>query len=230
MLNQPPIRRRQAGMSLVELLVGVTVGVFIVGGAIAMFAINLKTSRQMLVEARVSQDLRAAADVIARDLRRAGYWENAIASTITDSGGLNTTRSNNDSVAADSGNSQITYSVARDTASSRSASNNTMNDDEQFGFRLSGGVLQMQVGVNNWQPLTDPNIVTINSFALTAAETPISVPDACPKTCTSDCPVVGVRSYLLQLQGTATSDSAVVRVLQERIRVRNDEITGTCPA
>lgn len=227
--------RRQRGQSLVEIMVGVAVGLFVVAGSMSVFVSSIAANRRLTVEARVNQDLRAAADIVARDLRRGGYWENAIAGTVRPANGAAVTANPNALVSADAANSTITYSVARDTSAARCSAipctDNTLDNDEQSGFRLSSGVLQMLVGADNWQALTDPAVVTVNSFALTATETTIDIRDSCEKLCTgSGCPTIKVRSYLLQLHGTSAADSAVSRVLQERIRVRNDVTAGTCPA
>jgi len=235
-------RDRQTGLSVIELMVGLALGLVIVGGALTMFVANVQSSRRMLLDARVSQDLRAAADVVARELRRAGYWENAIAGTVTTSTGVAATANLNATVTADSANSQITYSVARDTASTRCVrtlrsdltttpcTDNTLQSDEQFGFRLSGGVLQMQVGSGNWQPVTESTVETINVFSITPSETALDASAVCPSSCSGGtCPAVTVRSYALVLQGTSTSDSNVTRVLKETVRVRNDAISGACP-
>lgn len=231
-------RKGQQGLSIVELMVGVTVGLFVVVGAMAVFASSVGSSRRLTVEARVNQDLRAAADIIARDLRRGGYWENAIAGTAKTATALSVTPNPNAAASANAGTSTITYSASRDTPATRCAAvpctNNALEDDEQSGFRLSGGTLQMLIGANiekNWQSLTDPGIVTVNNFELTPSETSIDIRDSCEKTCVgTGCPTITVRSYLLKLKGTATSDSAVTRVLQERIRIRNDTTAGICPA
>lgn len=231
---RPDGRARQAGLSIVELMVGVAVGLVVVTGASMLFASNLRNSQRLLVEARVNQDLRAAADVVARDLRRAGYWENSIAGTVTPSTGATATGNVNAPVSADAATSTITYSVARDTANLRctasSCSDNTLQDDEQFGFKLQDGVLKMLVGGNNnWQPLTDSSIVTINSFTIAPTEASLDISAACAKTCTTGCPVLKVRSYVLVLKGTAVADSNVTRLLRETIRVRNDATSGSCP-
>ncbi|MDP1789633.1 MAG: hypothetical protein Q8L12_03580 [Methylibium sp.] len=60
---------------MVELLVGFTVALFVVIGSIVLLVDQLRDSRRLLLEARVHQDLRAAADLISRDLRRAGFWQ-----------------------------------------------------------------------------------------------------------------------------------------------------------
>ncbi|NJK42625.1 MAG: hypothetical protein HC937_02780 [Aquincola sp.] len=75
-------RARQRGLSVVELLIGAAVGLFIVGGAIALLVNQLRDNRVLLLETRVNQDLRSAADLVARDVRRAGYWGNALAGAV----------------------------------------------------------------------------------------------------------------------------------------------------
>ena len=236
---------RQAGVSLVELMVGVTVGLFIVAGSITLFVSLLNNSRNLLVQARVNQDLRGAADTIARELRRGGYWENAIAGTVTDSTGATTSANPNSAVTFDASTSSIRYSIARDTAvvqtPVRTANNNTLESDEQFGFKLSSGQLQMEIGSGNWQSITDPNITTVNYFKLTPTVTAVDIKASCAKACcdaiagsctatnVTACPKATVRQYTLLINGQATSDSAVNRTLAENIRIRNDLVTGGCP-
>jgi type IV pilus assembly protein PilW len=231
MLNALRFRQGQRGLSLPELMVGIVVGLFVVAGAIALLVGNVGTSRRLLIEARVNQDLRAAADVVAREVRRAGFWENAIAGTVTTATSQAAPANPNAAVTANASASTITYSVARDTPAGRSATDGTLDADEQFGFRLSSGVLEMQVGADSWQPLTDPSIITINNFALTPTETVLDIRASCAKPCTgTTCPTVTVRSYAISLRGTAVHDSSVARTLVERVRVRNDATAGVCPA
>ena len=244
-VNSGHPRRSQFGVSTVELLVGAAVGLFIVAGATTLFVGHLNSSRRLLVEARVNQDLRSAADIVARDLRRAGFWENAVAGTFTDSSGASTTSNPNATVTTNTSSASansITYSLARDSAAGRAANNNTLNTDEQFGFRLNSGTLQMQIGSGNWQSITDPGVLTVSYFTLAPTVTNIDIRDSCSKaccdavagTCTATnvaaCPKVTVRSYQLVLSATATGDSAITRTIQEQIRVRNDSFSGSCPA
>ena len=39
--------------------------------------------------------------------------------------------------------------------------------NEQFGFRLRNGALEMQLGAGNWQALTDSGTVTVTAFSAT---------------------------------------------------------------
>lgn len=230
------------GLSIVELLVGIAIGLFLLAGASMMFVSSITNSRGLLAEARVNQSLRATADLITRDLRRAGYWEDAMAGTTTTS----TATTANPYAAISATGSTVTYNLARDASAGRTATTdlNTLTPDEQFGFRISSGAVQMQVGLNNWQSVTDANVLTVTALAITPSETSLDIRDACAKpccdailgTCTAinvavppGCPKITVRRYDLSLTGQSTTDSAVVRTLKTSVRVRNDATSGACP-
>ena len=65
------------GISIVELMVGITISLFILAGASLVLTTQLDSNRRLLLEAQVQQDLRTTADMISRDVRRAGYWGKA---------------------------------------------------------------------------------------------------------------------------------------------------------
>ena len=68
---------RQRGLSIVELMVGIAVGLFVVAAASTLVATQLSDNRRLMLETQVHQDLRAAADIITREVRRSGYWNAA---------------------------------------------------------------------------------------------------------------------------------------------------------
>lgn len=228
----------QRGLSIVELMVGIAVGMFLVAGAVTMFVANLTSSRQLLVEARVNQDLRAVVDLISRDLRRAGYWENSISGTIA-AGAAGTTVANPYIAITPTGSSQIEYLFARNA-------DNTPDNNEAFGFRrdvVNGiGVIQMKTDATpTWQTLTDPSVLNVPATGLQITQTATVVPvgGACAKVCpppagaTWTCPnppTLTLRQYDITLTGTAVADARVTRTLQTRARVRNDQSAGVCPA
>lgn len=219
-------RRRPRGLSIVELMVGVAVGMLVVGGALSLFARNVSGSRQLLLEARLNQDLRAAMDLVTRDLRRAGYWGNAIQGTLA--AGASASAPQNPYAAVDtSTTNQVTYEFSQATE------NDAVDDTERFGFRLNGGALEMQSSNGNWTSITDPSTITIDSFAITPTVTTLPLGYLCPKTCgagTPNCPTVSVRSIALLVQGTSVKDSSIVRTLRSTVRLRNDSLAGSCPA
>jgi prepilin peptidase dependent protein B len=231
----PPSRtaqaaRRQRGITLVELLVAAAVGLLIVAGAISLFASHLGHTRRLLVEARVNQDLRVAADLIARDLRRAAYWGHAIQGTSLPGAAATPTRNPYGAITPDAAAPSIGYALSRDAIE-----NGTLDNNEQFGFRLNRNeqTIQMQTAAGTWQTVTDPSVMTIPSdgLAISVTETPVDVRSACARACTAaGCPTLLVRHYTLTLKARAASDGNVVRRLETRVRVRNDRLAGQCPA
>jgi type IV pilus assembly protein PilW len=242
--------RHQRGLSIVELMVGFAIGLFIVGGAIKLFVDYLGSNRRLLLETRVNQDLRAAADIIARDLRRAGYWQNAATGIWNSSSSSflgnpyrNTGTSGEIVLDDHENNSRIQYVYDKD-------GNGAVDAGEQMGFRIDNGALQMRSG-GTWQAVTDPATLTIRmvidhpttNSAGVATDT-VELWPACPcltelkcanadftsGTCTTTRPRAFVSRYTVTLTGTSTTDPAVVRTLSETVRVRNDEVRGFCPS
>jgi len=224
-------KRFSHGLSIVELLIGSAIGLFILAGASAMFVNNITNSRLLLLETRINQDLRSTLDLITRDLRRGAYWGNSLAGTLA-TGSNSTTQPNPYSDVTLGGTTEIDYTYTRDAVE-----NDTLNSStEQFGFRFdtTNNAMQMNIG-GSWQTLTNTDILSITAFTITPAETTIDVRAACAKPCTDTllaptCPRVQVRSYNMVLTGTSKIDAAVTRTLQSQVRVRNDAMSGTCPA
>lgn len=222
------IHNRQCGLSLAELLVGVAIGLFIMSGTVSLFVTNLGNTRRLMIEARVNQDMRTAAELITRDLRRAGYWANSINGTIAN--GSNSITTSNPYISVATGSPEITYSFTRDA-------NDTLNTNEQFGFRLNSGVIEMKTDAATWQAITNPNVVTISAFTVTPTVTALPTGNICQKTCLAgavspegtNCPTLTVRQYDLLLRGSATGNSTVTRELKSSVRVRNDQFAGACP-
>ncbi len=65
------------GLTLVELLVALAIGLLIVGGAATALLAQLDAQRQRLADARLTQTLHTVADLAVRELRRAGHWGRA---------------------------------------------------------------------------------------------------------------------------------------------------------
>ena len=238
MLRFNPTRRRrdQCGLSIVELMVGVAVGLLIVGGATKLIVDYLVSNKRLLVETRVNQELRAAADLVARDLRRAGYWNNATAGV----GGAGAIANPHTSGlgAVTSTATSVNYSYSRDAA----AQLNGLDAAEEAGFQLAGNVLQMKIAQGNWQPVTDPSTVNITSFSVTAA-VPALVNDlssycGCLSrlTCTlasiaatGTPPTLTIPTFNIAVTGQSVADSTIQRTLNETVRVRNAVMSGACP-
>jgi prepilin peptidase dependent protein B len=214
--------RLARGLSLVELMVGVVVGLFIVAGA-AYFVVNFNAeNRRLLLEARLTQDMRAAMDIVTRDVRRAGYWQNA-ASGVTIYGAAPPTVAYSStgfgSMTPASGATASSLSYAYDKSASAAA---TASD--QFAFGLSSGVLVTVIGGSASQPLTDPNLLTVTKFDVTANTALETI--ACPSGGAT--PSVAVRKVTITLAASSAADSSVARTLTNTVRIRNDLTSGAC--
>ena len=77
--------RRQTGVSLVELMVGLAVGMIVVAGMALMFANASRSSAELEKSMRHIENARHALDLLAEDLSMAGYFGTAAASSFADS-------------------------------------------------------------------------------------------------------------------------------------------------
>jgi prepilin peptidase dependent protein B len=218
---------RQAGLSLIELMVGLTVGLFVATAALAVLAINLRENRKLLLEARLLQDLRSASDLITRDLRHAGYWaaaEQGVALPATTGVVANPYAAT--WLASDASNT-ISFNYSRD-----GTENDAVDSNDQIGYRLRAGVVEVHVGSGGWQALTDSATFNVTEFRITATVRPIDLDGFCAKPCASghaDCsPRQEIRTLTLALGGNLAGDVSVSRRLQSEVRVRNDTLAGAC--
>jgi type IV pilus assembly protein PilW len=66
--------RRQLGISLIELMIALVVGLLLLGGLIQVYLSSKQSYNAQEQLARMQEGGRFAMDLITRDLRRAGYW------------------------------------------------------------------------------------------------------------------------------------------------------------
>ena len=194
----------------------------------------------MILETQVQQDLRASADIITRELRRAGHWGKARdgvwyadnASLIRDNrySGI---RKADDSDFAD-GEASSTVLMTYSRSGDELEETGMVESAEQLGFRLDNGVIQSRLGDSGWQALTDSNTLNVTNFALTMNLQPIRLecPKPCPDPLVENCrPILQVRDITVDIVGQAAHDSSVQRSVRSNVRLRNDAVVpGTCPA
>ena len=217
-------RRPTRGLTLVELMVGIAVGLMVVAGASFVAVNQIGDNRRLTLETQVQQDLRAAADMIARDIRRSGYW-GAPQQGLWQ--GSSPATAANPYTLVEPAAGQITFRYSRDA----DEDNSVDADNETFGFKLDGGAIKMRIG-GTWQQLTDPTVLQVTGFTVTPQSQ--SVQQACFKECPgggSACPPkLEIRRYDIEITGHAVSDSSVERSVRESVRLRNDLPSGACPA
>src|SRR5574338_1067969 len=168
----------QRGVSLIEMMIGLLVGAIVVSAVIAIYITTLRGGNNTLRTARLNQDLRAAMDVMVRDVRRAGYngWTPAGTVTLTTdndfakrvAGGLQTDL--RIYTLANTGDCILyTYdAVFRDGNVS-----GTVDASDYFGFKLAadGRLMMRTSGSNttncndgNWEAITDSAAVVVTTL------------------------------------------------------------------
>ncbi|MEP7300507.1 MAG: hypothetical protein ABI699_03190 [Caldimonas sp.] len=219
--------RRQAGLAIVELLVGAALGLIIVAAGTTVVTQNARENRALMIEARLMQDLRTAADIVSRDLRRAGYWAASASGVRSDDGSAPLANPYAAVAPASAASDAVRLSFSRDASE-----NGVVDDNEQFGFRLRGGAIELQLGDGNWQALTDPATLVVTGFTVTPRTEEASLQGFCAEPCAAGSTVCPprqqVRSFAIAIAGRSAADPAARRSVQGAVRLRNVSVVGNC--
>lgn len=213
--------RRQRGLSLVELMVGITIGLFIVAAASLVVTSQLTDNRRLLLELQVQQDLRATADVITRELRRAGGRQFPVHGVWSESDPVIANPYAGITIGA--GDTEIRFDYERGVGLQPLGFRWVVDEDE------GRSVIQTFISTG-WQDLTDGNTMTVTGFTVQERDPPI--PDQvipCPKGCdplnpadTSCWPRLLVRAFEIEITAHPRTDDTLERTVRSEVRVRND--------
>jgi hypothetical protein len=186
--------------------------------------------------------MRAAADMITRDIRRAGYWAQSYRQIWPAAGALNNPYTRMEPASAPLGTDNIEYDRSTDEEGSligtddNAVDTGTNRPRERVGFRLNADTqaIDYMVGANNWQALTDREVMQVTRFDLVLNARDFPVPcGASPQ-----CPVLGpggcrlvqtYRDLTITIVARARHDAAVQRSLQDNVRLRNSVPREACP-
>ncbi len=237
--------RYQAGVTLVELMVALALGLFLLAGGLLVYSRALQGSADNMSMNHLDTQLRASAQVMMRDIRRAGYW-GVLAATVS-SGNL--ARLVNDPfrqivIGNDTGESSgscILFSYdLNDDGLIGVGGGGTVNDAtieneanmEQFGYRLNKDVIEMRTGgatyacdSGTWQPMTDSSI-TVSLLKFIESKTQLEILNAAGGTA-GECKDNGdtclqQRSIEIDIDGHISSDASSKESIRNTVDVRND--------
>lgn len=207
---------RSAGFTLTELLVGCTVGLLVAGGMTLAYAQIAAGAGRTLLDAQLRRSLSSAADVIAGDLRRAGYWSRARELSAGVANGYAPIHIVDDGTCV-----LFSYDEEADNPEARPRA------ADQHGLRLRGGVLQSRTSAEGcgdstctsceggvWWAITDPQAVTVTGFALALEEHTRAVGER----------VAVVRNVSFALTGALARHPAVRHTIEMQVNVRNDKL------
>jgi type IV pilus assembly protein PilW len=217
--------RRQRGLSVVEMMVGIAVGLFIVAAASMLVSSQLTSNRRLLLDTQLQQDLRATADIVARELRRAGaqsdlqaqqsIWYPGTTGVSTNTWSANVTPSTGSPSQTD-----FQYQRAATVLQNR------------FVLNTSTHVISTLIG-GNLQDLTDGNVLKVTGFTVTpqnGAAIQIPCPNDCPGGGNACWPTVTVREFVVVIDGESLTDASIQRSVRMHVRLRNDWVKNNSGA
>lgn len=219
--------RRQRGFSLVEILISMTLGLFLLLGLTTFMANTLVSDTKTMLMSRLNQEARSAMLLMVREIRRAGYWGTPTFAL----GPLTGAGAGSLFINPFAAITPITPGVPGSCILFRYDKNHNALPEasEFFGFlRTNAGVVQMYAGTGattcaggvGWAALTDArnSNVTALSFALSAAapayvlEGPLGALG----------PSIRVRYVTIQMTVQSKADPSLTLRLQETVKLEND--------
>lgn len=204
--------RRQRGVTLIEMVVGIAISIVIIIVVLGIFSDTVTSSQRIIERGKLDRDLSSIMDIIAADVQRAGYWSNA------------TSSSTNPFM---SGTDDLTVSTNCITLSYDSANDGTVDDSDRFGYRLTNGAIQFRppgstfsctAASTNWNNLSDPNAITITAFNVTSTNVAVDIDNS---TATTD--TINQRSVTITLTGQLRNNTNQTQTITRTIVVRNNK-------
>lgn len=176
------IHKQQAGVTLVELMIGLLVGLIVVAGGISIFTASIRGQTDNINLTRLNQDMRAMMDIMVRDIRRAGF---VTSSPDANSASFLASLRDNPFFSATTDIAVWDYDGGSDNCTvyaynSDNSDPPVVSQGKLFGFRLnSDGILSMRKSGNannvdctdgSWETITEPDVeVTDLTFTLTSS-------------------------------------------------------------
>lgn len=237
--------RQQRGVSLIELMVGMTIGLIIVAAAGSIYITAMRGGADATRSAKLNMELRGAMDTMVSEIRRAGYLYTTTSTDTTANPFMQAT--SNLSIPSAS---CVLFSYDADQSGA-------INTADFFGFKQNGDAIAMRsggtalpttsdgcaVGTDSWEKITDDNNVVVDTLSFTNT---VTTPDdmfQCWNTSTNasetaSCKagetvydgatagsrLVETRSVSVALTGHHKADPLTKISLTQQVRVRNDKI------
>ncbi|MBT8053864.1 MAG: hypothetical protein HKN57_04550 [Xanthomonadales bacterium] len=225
------MKDRQAGASLMEVMVAMTISLVVTAAMIAMMANSLSSTSRIIQMTKLSDDMRVALQMMSRDVRRSSYNANSMfcyanedcATDGSITAAADITLADLDS---DSSNDCFTFLLDRDH-------DGDSTEDNAGGFRrvISGGVGVIEMWIGNaaadctdaagaagWVQITNPENMDIFGFSI---DDDLSYTETILNNGTSTVSQ-RIRKVRMDLQGRLVFDNSIQRSMEDIISVRNN--------
>lgn len=238
--------KKQTGLSLIELLIGVLIGMIVVAIAIKIFTGSAQNGQEMTQNNHLERDLRNMMDRMVHEIKRAGYVNSSADPEPLQNNqfaklNIEPTPITIKGVTYDYPTGCIVFMYNRDSKNPK-----TPADDERFGFKLaldknfSPGkrLLRMWKGdatltcttnpakPAQWETITSPE-VEITDLRFDLNETPVAVPP--PPSCVSNDIQLVIRTVTITLTGVLRKNGGngdsipeTEQTITDTVKIRND--------
>ncbi|SEL07709.1 prepilin peptidase dependent protein B [Roseateles sp. YR242] len=204
--------RGLGGFTLIELMVGLAVGLWVVAGAMGWAGHTLGQMQRQLQEWQMHRELRALALQLQMELRRAGAHGRPTALVWRQDTGA--TANAFSTLTLEDGGSTLRFSRATDDNATQPGTSG------QTGFRWAEGRMDQSLG-GRFQPLTDPGLMEVTSFSATVQTLAHAGTGGCAGT-------VHSRTVELSLQAQPPQQPQLQQRLALTVHLRNDVVAGGC--
>jgi len=223
------MRNQQSGFTLIELMIGMLVGLIVLSGVIYAFLSTIRSSSDVLNGARLNRELDSVADIMIGELRRAGYVSGASSSNSPFTNGL--TKDVYLDPLYGTGMQCILYSYDQNM-------NGTLDYASEFkGFRYvsSAQTIEFRSSANastadtscsdssgTWVQLNDSSAIGFSDsleFNLIQTCWPSTASCASPAALDSE---VSVRKVEISIEAFARRDTAIRSRIVEAVRIPNN--------
>jgi prepilin peptidase dependent protein B len=227
--RRAPGNRKMAGLTLVELMIAIVLGMIVIAGVIQVFVGSVRSNSELLRMTRLEEELSAVLTLVSSDVRRAGYNSQATNPANVASGWVNTMAPI--TVNADEDCILYSYDTTGDGNAALAAN--------RFGFRLNGTTIEMYTNTNaadwdcdaatGWAAATSTGVVEITALDFELTNQCVNATNS-TRTCAAgsaltDDALANNRILEITIQGRLSADPMVARVLEESVKIRNDLIT-----
>jgi len=233
------------GFTLIELMISIVIGLITVAATLALYITIFKGSIIAIRSSRLNHDVDSVLLLMQNDIRRAGYWNGAVA-------GYDPTDASTQNPFQVTGSSQLNISGTDSeciTYSYDANSDGSISDDERFGFKLADDAVWIRISAptatatscadadGNWQELTvtdGTEIVKVSDLIFTPSYTchnvdDSSVPSASATACEASFGVSGERiverlEVDIQIIAASGRDGEITKDATTTTTVANDRI------
>jgi len=168
---------KQKGFSLIEIMISLTLGLIVIGGALSIYISTIRSSSDTIKSAHLNYDLGMAMSLMTNDIKRAGYWGGAVigANSMLNPFTAETSLTIGTKISA---NDCILYTYDADNSGALTPADQTDDVDagEYYGFRrfknTTTGTYTIQMRSSNvacgdtgsgWSSITDENTINIKA-------------------------------------------------------------------